>query len=202
MCRFETDKPFKCLTVPTYIAKDTSTCSAVSLNGEEVYPFHSACFSLADRTLWSCQAEAAQESSSCTWTYLSGAAARMKRLVFVGRFYDGLCLFPGSPGYEMAADWHPQSPEAATTTNTTTTTRPPVSPAPPAPAPPAPPPPAPPSTEHEGGSGGGWIFLFVLLMIGCCCYMLRACLMPLLHGGARHLPLIADARPGSEMSAA
>lgn len=104
VCRFEFDKPFKCPTVPTYFRKDASTCSA-SEQGLEVHPFQSACFSLESGTPWSCRADT-QESSTCSWTYLEGKIARMKQLLFGGKFYNGFCLFPGSPGYDEARDWN------------------------------------------------------------------------------------------------
>lgn len=111
VCRFEIDdKPFKCPTVPTYLAEDSSTCSSLPKEGEEgeeVAPVRSACFSLAERIPWSCQADSAQESRSCSWTHLKGKKAFMKRLISAGIYYDGLCLLPGSPGYDQAADWAP-----------------------------------------------------------------------------------------------
>lgn len=109
VCQFETDdRPVKCDTVPSYVPGDASTCSSLSEEGEDAHTYGSACFSLANNTRWSCRADGADNSRSCSWTTLVSWKAAVKRIVSGRKYYDGLCLLPGSPGYHQAADWGSQ----------------------------------------------------------------------------------------------
>jgi len=192
VCRFGPDKPFKCPTVPSYVAEDKRTCSSRSEEGEEVHPFGSACFSLAEGTGWSCRAEAAQEASSCTWTFVKGVKAFMKRMAFGGTYYDGLCLFPGSPGYDRASDW--QEPvqvsmthgKAITIIGDFQRTSTPFAFAP---------------RKQQGASIGG-VLTFVLSLLSLAAAAGGFFLSRQRASGAREQPLVGDVGAGSEMAAA
>jgi len=92
LCLFPDDGPqpvYKCDSVPTYNARN----SAVACNPAIGNDF--ACFSLTRRVPWQCGMSHAQ-NPSCRTTTLTPAGPP---------FYDGACLYKGSPGYDRAIEY-------------------------------------------------------------------------------------------------